>query len=80
MPRNERHVVPADGGGWNVVKPDGQRPSGHFDRQSEAIDRARDILTNRGGGELVIHNRQGVVRDSDTIAPANDPCPPHDTK
>jgi hypothetical protein len=47
----DRHVVPNDAGGWDVVKPDGKRASAHTPTQKEAIDRARDIVHNAGGGE-----------------------------
>ena len=80
MGRNERHVVPNPGGGWDVRAPGGQRSSAHTPRQSDAIDRAREILERSGGGELVIHDREGRIRDSDTIPPGNDPNPPRDTR
>jgi hypothetical protein len=80
MSRSERHVVPDPEGGWNVVKPGSDRASAHTDRQSDAIDQARQILHNAGGGELVIHDQQGRIRDSDTVAPGNDPNPPRDRK
>ncbi len=75
-----RHVVPADKGGWDVAKPDGTRASAHAPTQKEAIDRARGIVHNAGGGEVVIHDRQGTIRDSDTVAPGNDPNPPKDRR
>ncbi|MEV0357681.1 DUF2188 domain-containing protein [Nocardia sp. NPDC050697] len=78
--RNERHVTPNPAGGWDISKPGGQRRSGHTDRQSDAIERAREIVGNTGGGEVVIHDRRGRVRDSDTVAPGNDPNPPRDTR
>ncbi len=77
---NNRHVVPNSNGGWDVVKPGSSRASAHLDRQSDAIDRAREIVTNAGGGEVRIHGRDGRLRDSDTIAPGNDPNPPKDKK
>lgn len=77
---NDRHVVPNPEGGWDVVKPDGQRSSSHHDTQADAINRGREIVGNAGGGELRIHGRDGKIRDSDTIAPGNDPNPPRDTK
>lgn len=80
MPRNERHVVPDPEGGWNVRAPRADRASGHFDTQQQAIDRAREIVGNSGGGEVVIHDRGGRVRDSDTIPPGNDPNPPRDRR
>lgn len=78
--RNERHVTPDPEGGWNVDKPGASRASSHHGTQQEAIDRARTILENSGGGELIIHNRQGEIRDSDTIPPGHDPFPPRDKR
>lgn len=72
--------MPNPSGGWDVRKPDAGRASGHADTQREAIDRAREIVGNQGGGEVVIHGRDGRVRDSDTVAPGNDPNPPRDTR
>ena len=80
MPRNERHVVPNPEGGWDVRAPGARRSSGHAQTQGDAIDRAREIVRNTGGGEIVIHGRGGQIRDSDTVAPGNDPNPPRDTR
>jgi hypothetical protein len=77
---NDRHVVPHDEGGWDVVAPGSERASAHLNTQAEAIDRAREIVGNAGGGEIVIHDRQGQIRDSDTVAPGNDPNPPRDRR
>ena len=73
---NQRNVVPDPQGGWKVEKPGASRASAHTNTQAEAIDRAREILHNDGGGELRIHGRDGQIRDSNTIAPGNDPYPP----
>ena len=78
--RNERHVVPNPEGGWDVTAPGGSRASAHRDTQAAAQDRARAIVGNLGGGEVVIHGRDGRVRDSDTVAPGNDPNPPRDKR
>jgi hypothetical protein len=77
---SDRHVVPDPDGGWNVVKPGGGRASAHSDTQAEAIDRAREIVHNAGGGEVVTHGRDGKIRNSDTIPPGNDPFPPRDMR
>jgi hypothetical protein len=69
---NAREVRPAPAGGWNVINPGGQRASAHCDTQAEAIDRARQILSNTGGGELRIAGRDGAMRQADTIPPGND--------
>ncbi len=78
--QNRRHVVPNPDGGWDVRAPGAGRASAHTGTQADAINRAREIVGNAGGGEVVIHNRQGTIRDSDTIAPGSDPNPPRDTK
>jgi hypothetical protein len=36
----------------------------------EAIVRAREIIGNAGGGELVTHGMDGRIRESDTVAAA----------
>jgi Uncharacterized protein conserved in bacteria (DUF2188) len=78
---NNRHVVPSKtGSGWDVKAPGASRASSHHDTQSAAAKAARQIVVNRGGGEVVTHGRDGRIRDSDTIAPGNDPFPPRDTK
>ena len=78
--RKARHVTPRPDGGWNVKKPGASRASAQAPTQKEAMDRAREILRNNGGGELVIHNKKGKIRDSDTVPPGNDPYPPQDKR
>lgn len=80
MPRNERHIVKDDDGRWAVRAPNADRASSLHDTQAEAEARAKEILAGSGGGEAVIHGRDGRIRDSDTVAPGNDPFPPRDKK
>lgn len=80
MARNERHVVPNPQGGWDVRKPGGNRSSAHTETKDPAVDRAREIVRNTGGGEVVIHGRDGRIQDSDTVPPGHDPNPPRDRK
>ncbi len=77
---NRRHVVPSKSGGWDVKKPGAGRSSAHADTQAEAITRAKQIVGRAGGGEVRIHGRNGAIRDSDTVAPGNDPHPPRDKR
>ena len=77
---NRRHVVPNEDGGWDVKAPGAKKASAHTDTQKQAQDRAREIVHNAGGGEVVTHGVDGKIRDSDTIAPGNDPNPPRDKK
>lgn len=74
----DRYVVPnADRGGWDVKKEDAQRSSGHFRTQKEAIDRAREIVDNSGGGrgDIRIQGRNGQFRDSDSGRKNESPKP-----
>jgi hypothetical protein len=74
MAQPERRIVkPNPNVGWDVAARDAHRASAHFDRQADAIDRAREIVHNLGGGELEIRGRDGEVRKQDTISPGNDP-------
>lgn len=78
--QNRRHVVPNPDGGWDVKAPGAKRASAHTDTQKQAISRAKQIVDNAGGGEVRIHGRDGKIRNSDTVAPGNDPFPPRDRK
>jgi len=73
MPRKTHHVVPSSQGGWNIKKGGAEKASGHFDRKHDAIDQAREISRNQES-ELVIHNRDGKISQSDSHG--NDPNPP----
>ncbi len=73
-------VVKNPSGGWDTKKDRSNRSSGNFDTQKEAERKAKQYSSNSGGGEVRIHGRDGKIRDSDTIPPANDPHPPVDKK
>jgi hypothetical protein len=76
---NNRYVQRHGGGGWEVVKEGHSRASAVTGTQGEAIDRAREIVRNAGGGELVIKNEQGRIRDTDTVSPGRE-SPTRDRK
>lgn len=78
--KNNRHVVPNPKSGWDVKAPGSKRSSSHHDTQADAERRAKEIVRRSGGGEVRIHERKGRIRDSDTVAPGNDPNPPRDRK
>lgn len=75
----KRHVV-SSGSGWAVKAPNASRASSKHSTQAEAISAARQVVRNSGGGELVIHGKDGRIRDSDTVSPGRDPFPPRDKK
>lgn len=68
MRDGDRHVVPNPGGGWDVKAENAKRASSHHETQAEAIERAREIIRNKGGGELSVHGEDGQIRQKDTVA------------
>jgi hypothetical protein len=79
MPRNY-HVMPNPHGGWDVKAEGGKRASSHHRKQAEAEATAKGYAGNQGGGEVRIHDRNNLIRDSDTVPPARDPNPPQDKR
>ncbi len=75
MGKNQ-HVVPNDDS-WGVRGEGNDRLTSRHQTQSDAIDAARDIARNERA-EVVIHGRDGKIRDKDSYG--NDPCPPKDRK
>ncbi len=73
-----RHIVPF-GSGWAVKVPHRAAPLSVHRTQANAQRAATKSLQHGAGGEVVIHNRQGVIRNSNTIN-RHDPCPPRDTR
>ena len=75
------HVTPSrNGDTWSGTRPGAARASVVAPTQAAVVDRTRTILERAGGGELVIHGRDGRIRDSDTVGGAHDPFPPKDKK
>lgn len=69
---NDRHVVPDGNGGWKVEAAGAACASALADTQAEAQIRAREIIANAGGGEMLTHGTNGRIRAKDTIAPGHD--------
>ena len=74
--RNNYWVTQTDDG-WATKREGGKRAAGVFKTQQQAEKRARKILKNDGGGEMITKDRQGKIRSKDTIN-APDPNPPKD--
>lgn len=67
-------------GDWRVKREGADRASGYTPTQSEGERLAKELARKSGGGEVRIHRPDGPIRDSDTVAPGNDPNPPRDRK
>ena len=79
MSDKDRYVV-KHGEEWAVKKAHAKRASEVTRTQAEAEVRAKEIVSNLGGGEVRIQGRDAKFRDSDTVPPGNDPNPPKDKK
>jgi hypothetical protein len=80
MARNDRTVSQRVDGNWANKKDGTSRAASLHDTQREAINSAREMLINSGGGELKVKGVDGTIRSKDTIAPGNDPNPPKDSE
>lgn len=80
MGQNDRTVYRGRDGRWVNKRNGAGRPASVHDTQAEAVERAREMLRNAGGGELTTKGVNGKIRSKDTIAPGTDPCPPKDTE
>lgn len=69
-----------DIGKWAAKREKAERVAGYYDTQAAAEKAAKEMAANSGGGEVRIHSTKGTIRDSDTVPPAKDPCPPKDRK
>lgn len=67
-----------DSGAWKAKREGSERASGIYNTQKEAEKAAKEFSHKSGGGEVRIHGLDGKIRDSDTVAPGNDPYPPKD--
>lgn len=75
--KKDIHVVPHPEGGWATRREGNSRVSERHTTQKDAIDTGR-ARAKDDGVELVIHGRDGKIRDKDSFG--NDPCPPKDEK
>lgn len=75
MGKNQ-HVVPRDGR-WAVRGEGNSRITSDHRTQGAAINSAARTARNEKS-EVVIHGRDGKIRDKDSYGP--DSCPPKDTK
>jgi len=77
MSKKNQHVVPTKDGNWGVRGEGNSKLTRITPTQSDAITVAQEIAKHQKA-EVVIHRRNGVIRDKDSYG--NDPCPPEDKK
>jgi len=77
MTGKNQHVVPMPNGNWGVRGEGNSKFTKVISTQVQAIKVAREIAKNQGS-EVVIHGKDGAIRDKDSFG--KDPCPPKDRK
>jgi uncharacterized protein YdaU (DUF1376 family) len=78
MNRN-RTVYRQSDGKWVNKRNDADRASTVHDTQKEAMEKAKEMSSNQGGGEVTVQStNKGQFRIKDTVPPGPDPCPPKD--
>ena len=80
MSKDRDRSVYLKNGKWYNKRNDAGKASSIHNTQQQAINTARGMLGNQGGGELTVMGLNGQIRSKDTIKPGNDPCPPKDTE
>jgi hypothetical protein len=76
MAKSDIHVIPHRDG-WATRKAGAGRIGRRTETQQQAIEIARD-QAKRLGSEVVIHRRDGSIRDSDSYG--SDPMAPRDRR
>ena len=66
----DRYVVRNPDGGWDVKAAHAKRSSKHTQTQAEAIQHAKDIVSNAGGGEVRIQDHWDATAASATATPS----------
>ena len=72
----DRVVYRYPNGTWANRLVDDEIPTTVHDTQQMAIDAAKQILKNQGGGRITVIGRNGQVTAKLTIPPAKEPCVP----
>ena len=72
MGKNDRTVSRRQTGEWANKKDGASKAAGLHKTQQAAINEARKMLENSGGGELKVKNEQGKIRSKDTIEPGHE--------
>ena len=72
MPKKNQHVVPHEGG-WAVKGAGNNKATSVHSTQAAAIKSATGIAKNQGS-EMLIHGRNGQIRERNTYG--KDPYPP----
>lgn len=68
----DRMIYQKDGKWLNKANGNSRASTAH-DTQKDAYSSAKYMLQKTGGGEITIKNKNGLIREKNTISPGNDP-------
>jgi len=74
----DRMVYQREDKKWANKRNDSEKASSVHSTQKKAIEAAKEMLQNQGGGELIVKGLDRKIRSKDTIPPGHDPNPPKD--
>lgn len=74
MTKKSYHVIAKSDGRWSVKRAGAERVSGNYSSKRTAVVTAKKMVS--GGGELIIHEKDGRVSRRDSYV--NDPFPSKD--
>jgi hypothetical protein len=78
MAKNSYHIIAKSNGAWSVKRTGAERASGNYPTKAAAVTNAKRLVTKDGGGELIIHGKDGRVSSRSSFG--NDPKPLGDNK
>jgi len=74
MGRKQVHVVPDGEGGWDVKSAGSKKAARNYEDKPDAVSKAKEIAKNAILGQVVIHDKHGVIQTEHTYG--KDPYPP----
>ena len=72
MKPQDRTIYKTDNG-WVNKRNSAERPTSMHNTLVETYDAGKKNLRNQGGGEITIIDRNGRIREKNTISPGHDP-------
>lgn len=66
MSRKQVHVVPDGKGGWDVKSAGSKRAAGNYEDKPDAVSKAKEVAKNAPLGQVVIHDKHGVIQTEHT--------------
>lgn len=76
MTKKSYHVIAKSNGEWSVKRNGAERAARTFSTKNGAITTARKLVMKSGGGELIVHEKDGRVSERNSFT--NDPKPHKD--